>query len=120
MTQSVLIGLERAEVAARERRLAASAEAERRVAAAHAEAERIGAGTEAEVRTALEARRREHADRAAAEIAAIEAEVAAMGDDGGAGDDGSGDGTCGPSPADPAEARAVDLVVSVVLGEREA
>lgn len=119
MTQSALIGLERAELAARERRLAAAAEAERRVAAASAEAERIRDGIDAEVRSALEARRREHADRAAAEIAAIEAEIAALGDDGRAGD-GPGDGTGGRSPADPAEARAVELVVAVVLGEREA
>lgn len=119
MRQSALIGLERAELAARERRLAASAEAERRVAAAHAEAGRIRDGIDAEVRSALEARRREHDDRAAAEIAAIEAEIAALGDDGGAGDR-AGDGTDRPSQADPAEARAVGLVVSVVLGEREA
>ncbi len=109
MPDSVLIELERAELEARERRLAAVAAAEARVAAAMADAERIRAGIDREIARAIEERRREHAERAAATIAAIEAELASL------------EATPGPSGTDdPAVGPAVELVVAAVLGEVEA
>lgn len=100
MEPSALILLERAERAARERRLAAGLEAERRIAAARAEAARIEQGAAAAAAAAGETAR--HAVSAAAdqEITALEAEAVA---------------TFHPPPGAPAAAGA--FVVGALLGE---
>lgn len=117
MRDSILIELERAELVARERRLAAAGEADRRLAAARGEADRIAAGLDDAVEQALDARRREHAQRAAAEIATVEAALRALEASDGAGSRSTSD--LDPR-ADEAERAAADLVVAVVLGEQEA
>ncbi len=104
MAGSVLVELERAELAARERRLAAATAAEARIAVATEEAARIRAGIDAAVDEALATRRREHLERATAQVAAIEAEIAALD----ARDEGGGERDA-----------AVELVTASVLGERE-
>lgn len=71
--------LERAELAARERRLAAHAEADRILEAARAEAGAIGDGVDDRIAAALAERRGALLDQASVEAAAIEAEVAALG-----------------------------------------
>jgi hypothetical protein len=76
MSASALVELERAELRARERRLAAATEAEQRVAVATAAAARIRDGIAAAIAAAVEARRAEHEAECAAEIAAIESEAA--------------------------------------------
>lgn len=73
METSALIVLERAERAARERRLAAGLEAERRIAAARAEAARIERDAEVEAAEAADRARREVSAAADREIAALEA-----------------------------------------------
>lgn len=108
MQSAILLELERAELAARERRLRAEAEAERLLSDARAQAEALEAGGDEAIREALASRRREleaEADRA---IAAIEAELAAL--------------TAAPTTggSDPAFSRAVDLVIGAVLAEPEA
>jgi len=70
--------LERAELAARERRLAAEWEAERIAEAAAAEAAAIADGVEARVTAALADRRRWHLERADAAVVAIEEELARL------------------------------------------
>lgn len=82
MESSILLELERAEVAARERRLAAEAEAERALVDARARASAIQAGVEQAVADAIEARRLELEAEADREIAAIEGELAAVGERG--------------------------------------
>lgn len=103
---SVLGTLERAEQAARERRLGAEAEAERELEAAARTAAEIEAGAPARVAAALAALREDHLRRARAEIATVEAELATL-EDGGAGE---------PGQRERFE-RAVERVVSAVLAE---
>lgn len=104
MERPILLELERAELAARERRLAAEAEAERLVLAARAAADEIEAGTEAEIERAIEERRRALDESAAREIAETERATAALAE-GRAGEVGEHD------------RRAVELVVACVLAE---
>lgn len=106
MDGSGLAALERAELAARERRLAAMAEAERIVGAATERARAIEAEVPERTEAAVAARRDEHLERTAAAIAAIDEELVAF-----------ERGAVLPGPADPAFERAVELVVAAVLGE---
>jgi hypothetical protein len=103
-----LAALEQAELAARERRLAAVAEAERIVAAATERARAIEDAIPSRADAARADRRREHEDRAARDVAAIEAELADL----------EREAAHGAAPA-PAFEDAVALVVAAVLGERE-
>lgn len=100
METPALVVLERAEHAARERRLAAGLEAERRVAAARAEASRIEAEAEAEAEAAA-ARSRD------AILAAADRQIAAL--------ETGTDETFRPGEVALAAARA--LVVAALLGE---
>jgi hypothetical protein len=106
MDGSGLAALERAELAARERRLAAMAEAERIVAVATERARAIEAELPERVAAAVAARRREHRERTAAAIAAVDGELATF-----------ERRAIQPGPSDPAFERAVELVVVAVLGE---
>lgn len=108
MSKSVLAELEHAELAARERRLAAVVEAEQRVVAAAAAAAAVRSGIDAAIVDALDALRREHRERAAAAVAAIEGELAAL------------DRPVEADAVDPDANAAVELVVAAVLGEPEA
>ena len=103
---SVLVTLERAEQAARERRLSADAEAERELEAAARTVAEFEAGTPARIATALAALREDHLRRARAEIATVEAELAAL----------EGRGADGPEERERF-GQAVERVVSAVLGE---
>jgi hypothetical protein len=106
MDASPLAILERAELAARERRLAATAEAEHILAAAAERAAAIEAAVPDRIAAALADLRRTHAERAAAEVQAIERELASLG--------------ATPLPGrDDAFSAAVELVVAAVLGERD-
>jgi len=103
---AVVAALERAELAARERRLAAQADADRILADAAATVAAIRAGTARRVEAALTSLREGHLEAAAADVAAIEAELAVV-------DAGVRDGV--------AHARveaAIDEVVGAVLAER--
>jgi hypothetical protein len=100
METSALVVLERAERAARERRLAAGLEAERRIAAARAEAARIEREAEVEAAAAADRARGEVSAAADSEIAALEARA-----------------TEAFRPAEDALARARALVVAALLGE---
>ncbi len=123
----VLAELERAELAARERRLAAQAEADRILEQARLTAAGIAAGLDARVAEELEAFRRETLDGAELEAAAIERELAELsgpGDAGGRAGAGSPEpGSPEPRSSEPGYARspgfeaAVDEVVAAVLGE---
>jgi hypothetical protein len=123
MTQTVesaiLAELERAELAARERRLAAQAEADRIVEQARLTAADIAAGLDARVAEELEAFRRETLDGAELEAAAIERELAELGRPG----DAAAAGVPEPGFPEPGSVRssgfggAVDEVVAAVLGE---
>jgi len=103
---SVLATLERAEQAARERRLSAEAEAERELEAAARTAAEIEAGAPARVAAALAALREDHLRRARAEIATVEAELATL----------EGRGAGAPEQRERF-GQAVEHVVSAVLGE---
>lgn len=103
---SVLARLERAEQAARERRLSAEAEAERELEAAARTAAEIEAGAPARVAAALATLREDHLRRARDEIATIEAELAAL----------EGRGADGPEERERF-GQAVEHVVAAVLGE---
>ena len=103
---SVLAKLERAEQAARERRLSAEAEAERELEAAVRTVGEIEAGAPARTTAALAALREDHLRRARDGIATIEAELAAL-EVGGAG---------GPRERERF-GQAVEQVVAAVLGE---
>jgi hypothetical protein len=120
MTQTVesaiLAELERAELAARERRLAAQAEADRIVEQARLTAAGIAAGLDARVAEELEAFRRETLDGAELEAAAIERELAELGGPGDAGRSAAGSPEPG-SERSPGFETAVDVVVAAVLGE---
>lgn len=100
MEPSALLLLERAERAARERRLAAGLEAERRIVAAGAEAARIERDAEVEAAAAADRARREVSAAADREIAALEAGA-----------------TEAFRPAEDALARARAFVVAALLGE---
>ena len=105
MEPSPLAILERAELAARGRRLTATAEAERIVAAAAERATVIEAGVPDRIASALADLRRVHDMRAAAEVEAIERDLAALEAEADRPDD------LGAFDA------AVRLVVAAVLGE---
>jgi hypothetical protein len=104
METAPLATLERAELAAREKRLAASAEADRIMADATERATAIATGVPDRIMAALAELRHAHDERAAREIAGIERELAAL-------------ETASGSDGDGAFATAVDLVVAAVLGE---
>lgn len=72
---AVIAELERAELAAREARLAAESEAEGIGQEAMARVRAIEAGVDLRIATALAECRRAHLERAAAEVAAIDAEL---------------------------------------------
>jgi hypothetical protein len=122
MPGSTLIELERAELAARERRLAAATEAERRIATAVAEAERIRGGIAAAISSAIDARRLAHQAECAAAVAVIEAELET------GGSAAAGDATVtpggqpGPEAHDSGSDRflepAIEWIVASVLDER--
>lgn len=104
---SVLARLERAEQAARERRLSAEAEAERELEAAARTVGKMEAGAPARIAAALAALREDHLRRARDEIATIEAELSAL-EAGGAG-----------RPRERERfGQAVEQVVAAVLGEK--
>jgi len=109
---AILAELERAELAARERRLEAQATADRIHDDARLSAERIRAGADARITTELEAFRRRTLDEAAREVAEIEARIAAL-------DREAGPVGEAPSMADHGSGfeRAVEAVVAAVLGE---
>ena len=108
MDDGPLAVLERAELAARERRLAAVSEAERIRAAADEVAARIAADVPGRIASAVEALRLRHDMRATMEIAQIERELAALdGDEPGAHGDDDDDGLTA----------AADLIVAGVLAE---
>ena len=78
MDDGPLAVLERAELAARERRLTAVSEAERIGTAADEVAARIGADVPGRIESAVEALRLRHDTRATVEMAEIERELAAL------------------------------------------
>jgi hypothetical protein len=98
--------LERAELAARELRLTAVAEAEGLLEAARVTACDVEAGSDELVTASIERSRREHLARAEAEVAAIDEELARL--------DAAPDGVDVPPAAFDA---AVEHVVALVLGE---
>jgi hypothetical protein len=104
---TVVAELERVELAARERRLAAQAEADRIIAEAEAEVAAIEADLEGRIATELARVRGDCLARADAEVAAIEAAVAGRTDD--------HDG--GPTAAAPGFEAAVERLVAAVLAE---
>lgn len=103
---SVLARLERAEQAARERRLSAEAEAERELEAAARTVVEIEAGAPTRVAAALTALREDHLRRARDEIATIEAELTAL-----------EAGEVGRPRERERFGQAVEHVVAAVLGE---
>jgi len=103
---TVLATLERAEMAARERRLAASTEAERIATVGRERASAITSRAERRVADALEALRKEAASGADRAIEALQREAAKR-----------AGASAGPTDADPAFDGAVDLVVASILGE---
>lgn len=113
----ILAELERAELAARERRLAAQSEADRILEQARLTAEGIAAGLEARVAEELESFRRETMERAELDAATIERELAELSGPADAG------GSTELSSAEPGSVgssgfeAAVDDVVAAVLGE---
>jgi hypothetical protein len=112
MDDGPLAVLERAELAARERRLAAVSEAERIRAAADEVAARIDADMPGRIQSAVEALRLRHDTRAAVEIAEIERDLAAL-----AGDEPDAQGNGGA--ADPGLSAAAALIVAGVLAETD-
>lgn len=106
MDQSPLAILERAELAARERRLTASAEADRILAAADERVVAVEAAIPGRIQAALDGLRAAHDERAAAEVRVIDEELRAL------------EAATPRGGSDRASAAAVDLVVAAVLGER--
>lgn len=103
---SILLELERAELAARERRLAAEAEAERLLGDARERAAEIERAASQRVADAVAARRRALRRAALSEVRTIEGEISEL------------EERDARAPAASAVPRqAVDLVVSAVLGE---
>jgi hypothetical protein len=107
----IQVALERAELAARERRLTAAAEAERIMEEARSMARAIDAAVDGRATSALAERREALMAAASAEAAAIEAEIDAL-------------GPTFPVTADPerraAIERAAERLVTAVLGETTA
>jgi hypothetical protein len=113
MAVAGLAELERAELRAREGRLAAMTEADRRIEAATAEAARIRAGIGEAISAAMTIRQAEHEATCRADLAAIER---------GAGELATGPRLAEPLDLDGAEAileLAVDRLVAAILGEGE-
>lgn len=104
---SVVAELERVELAARERRLMAQAEADRIEADAAAAAADIERGVEARREAALAELRSGYLQRAAADVALIDEQIAAL------------DGPGAPSAAVPGFEAAVERIVAAVLAEPE-
>ena len=104
----IQVALERAELAARERRLAAAAEAERIVEDAGAKARAVGDAVEGRIAATLAERRETLIGAARAEAAVIEAETEAL-------------APTAPVTAEPerraAIERAAERLVAAVLGE---
>lgn len=105
MQATILLELERAELAARERRLRAEGEAEEELARARKEAAQIAAGVERAIGEAIEARRRELDAEAKGEIEALERELAKL------------EGEARTNRDRSAFRRAEELVVASVLAE---
>ncbi|HEX6129778.1 MAG TPA: hypothetical protein VF071_12220 [Candidatus Limnocylindria bacterium] len=105
MEGTILLELERAELAARERRLRAEGEAEEELARAREGAARISAGVDRAIGEAIEARRRALDAEARGEIEALERELAEL------------EGEPGVDRDRVAFRRAVELVVASVLAE---
>ena len=106
---SVLAALEQAEMAARERRLVASSEAERITTAARAEVSEILAGAGPRIDEAIEQLRRTAEAEADAAIEELEREAVGRNRD-----------QPRSSDDDPVFERAVAMVVAHVLGEADA
>ena len=106
---SILHELERAELTARERRLAAEAEAEQLLAEAEAEAQALEAGVERRISRAIGRRRRQQQAAAKRETEAIRAEIAEL--------ELAGRGAEARSAEDAVLERATGFVVAAVLGE---
>ncbi|OGO54144.1 MAG: hypothetical protein A2Z32_10425 [Chloroflexi bacterium RBG_16_69_14] len=104
--ESIVGELERVELAARERRLFAETEAERVRAAATSAVADIESAVPARVTAALAELRAGYLDRAAAEVASVERELAPC------------DEPAAPDAPPPGLAAAVDLLVAAVLAER--
>jgi hypothetical protein len=104
---SVLAALERAEMAARERRLAASTEAERIASLGRDRTSAISAQAVDRVADALEALQKQAESEADAAIEALELEAARWSREQATSSDG-----------DPIFEQATELVVALVLGER--
>jgi vacuolar-type H+-ATPase subunit E/Vma4 len=102
---AVVAELERVELAARERRLIAQAEADRILAEADRTAAEIESGVGARIDAALAEKRRDLLERATTEAAAIDAAVA------------SDDDREGRVARSPAFDDAVESLVAAVLGE---
>lgn len=79
MDRSILPALERAELAARERQLAAAAEADKVLERARTEARAIADGVDARITAAVAERRTALLGRAEAEATRINAEIEALG-----------------------------------------
>jgi len=104
---TVLAALERAEMAARERRLAASTEAERIAFSGRERTSAISAHAEARVADALETLRKQAESEADSAIEALELEAASW-----------TRARARSSDDDPVFEQATELVVALVLGER--
>ncbi|MEA2025237.1 MAG: hypothetical protein U9O18_00960 [Chloroflexota bacterium] len=104
---TVLAALERAELAARERRLAASTEAERIATAGREDASVISSHAEIRIAAALDALRKEAESAADRAIETLERAAA-----------GQARARVRPAGDDPVFDEAVELVVASVLGER--
>jgi len=98
--------LEQAELAAREQRLSASADAEAIILSGQERAAAISAGSDARIADALERLRERLTAEADSAIAALERDAQARART-----------RAEPPERDPAATRAVDLVVAAVLGE---
>lgn len=107
MERPILLELERTELAARERRLTAEAEAEQLLLAARGAVTAIEAGTAEMVARAIDERRRALLGEAEREVAEIEAEIAAW-------------EQMPETDADDRHRRAVAMVIASVLAEPEA
>lgn len=107
MDTAILLELEQAELAARDRRLAAELEAGRIVAEARADAAATAAGVALRIERTLVLRRRRHQAQARREIAAIQAEIAAL----------DHVDTEAPGAGESVLDQAVALVIAAVLDE---
>ena len=107
MDTAILLELERAELAARERRLAGEAEAERIVADARARAARIERRVPARIARALTQRQRRHEAAAHELIADLEASIAEL----------SAVAASTEREPDAVRDAAVAVVVAAILGE---